>query len=306
MVTDAVCFKLLYSGRLKVEYILESNLSPMTSGVNDDKSAANLKGLKEKHDLDLEEAELPQDVKILLHELAHFGARFPRQDLSLEVVLLLSLQENRHFESFGHIAEFDKRDIPVAIMFSGGLGSTYLLFRLQRLRFTEIHAVVLDVGATIQKDGLAKYAAHFGARFKCLDGRELFVKEGLMPVFRAYATYIEMYPISNSLSRPIIAHLITNHANALNVGLLLHTANLLWNSLPRLNNSIRRYGFLGGFGSPYIHSFVSRKKKAEGLAAVELTIMSDHKLSDHRNLWCREFEDGPLDDPENFFILEDA
>lgn len=77
LVTDAICFKLLYSGRLKVEYILESNLSPMTSGLNDDKSAANLKSPKEKHDLDLEEAELPQDVKVLLHELAHFGARFP-------------------------------------------------------------------------------------------------------------------------------------------------------------------------------------------------------------------------------------
>lgn len=147
--------------------------------------------------------------------------------MSLEVVLPVSLQGNRYFESFGHIAEFDKRDILVAIMFSGGLGSTYLLFRLQRLRFTEIHAVVLDVGATIQKDGLAKYAAHFGARFKCLDGRELFVKEGLMPVFRAYAMYVEMYPISSSLSRPIIARLITNDANALNAGLLLHTANLL-------------------------------------------------------------------------------
>lgn len=34
--------------------------------------------------------------------------------------------------------------------------------------------------------------------------------------------------------------------------------------------------------------------------------MSDHKLSGDRNLWCREFEDGPLDDPENLFILEDA
>jgi len=91
-----------------------------------------------------------------------------------------------------------------------------------------------------------------------------------------------------------------------NAGLLLHTANLSQNSLPRLNNCIRRYGFPGAFGSPYVYSVVSREKKAEELAAVGLTIMSERKLSGDENLWCREFEDGPLDDPEGFCIPEDA
>jgi argininosuccinate synthase len=265
-----------------------------------------LKDIKEKLDLDLEEADLPEEVKFLLHDLARFGARFPRQEISLEAVLPLSLQENRPIESFGHIAKFDKRDTPVVTMFSGGLDSTYLLFRLQRLGFTNIHAVAVDVGATIHEDGLTKYAAHFGARFKCLDGRELFVKEGVKPAIRAHAMYIGMYPISSSLSRPFIARLITDYAKALNAGLLLHTANLSQNSLPRLNNTIRRYGFPEEFGSPYVHSVVSREKKAEELATVGLTIMSDRKLSGDENLWCREFEDGPLDDPESFSIPEDA
>ena len=34
--------------------------------------------------------------------------------------------------------------------------------------------------------------------------------------------------------------------------------------------------------------------------------MSDRKLSGDDNLWCREFEDGPLGDPEDFSIPEDA
>ena len=111
-------------------------------------------------------------------------------------------------------------------MFSGGLDSTYVLFRLQRLGFTNFHAVAVDVGATIDEDVLAKHAAHFGARFKYLDGRELFVKEGVMPAIRAHAMYMEMFPISSSLSRPINARLITDYAKTLNAGLLLHTANL--------------------------------------------------------------------------------
>jgi argininosuccinate synthase len=191
-------------------------------------------------------------------------------------------------------------------MFSGGLDSTYLLLRLQQLSFTNIHAVAVNVGSPIDEAELSKYAAHFGATFKCLDGRELFVKQGVMPAIRAHATYMGMYPISSSLSRPVIARLVTDYANELGANLLLHTANLSQNSLPRLNNSIQRCGFSGEYGSPYVLSAVSREKKGEELAAAGLTIMSDRKLSGDENLWCREFEDGPVDDPEDFSIPETA
>lgn len=214
--------------------------------------------------------------------------------------------DERSIESFEHISKFENKDCPVVTMFSGGLDSTYLLHRLQKLGFKNIHAVAVDVGAPVDEDGLAKQAALFGARFKCLDGRELFVNDGIIPAIRAHAMYMGIYPISSSLTRPVIARLITNYAKALNACLLLHTANLAQNSLPRLNNSIRRYGFTGEFGSPYIHSAVSREKKAEELAAVGLTIMSERKLSGDENLWCREFEDGPVNDPESFSIPEDV
>lgn len=223
-------------------------------------------------------------------------------------VLLQENTQNRPIESFEQLATLanDNRDAPVVTMFSGGLDSTYLLLRLQQLGFTNIHAVAVDVGAPVDEVGLTKHAAHFGAMFKLLDGREAFVKEGVMPAIRAHATYLGVFPISSSLTRPVIARLITDYAKALNAGLLLHTANLSQNSLPRLNNCIRLLGFPGRFGSPYPHSVVSREKKAEELAAAGLTIMSERKLSGDENLWCREFEDGPLGDPEGFCIPEDA
>lgn len=209
-------------------------------------------------------------------------------------------------ESFEHIAHIDKKHAPVVTMFSGGLDSTYLLLRLQQLGFTNIHAVAVDVGAPIDRAELTKHAAHFGAQFKCLDGRELFVNQGVTSAIRAHASYMGLYPISSSLTRPVIAGLVTDYAKNLNAGLLLHTANLSQNSLPRLNNSIRRSGWTGPFGSPYVHSAVSRERKGEELAAVGLTIMSQRKLSGDENLWCREFEDGPVDDPEDFCVPEKA
>lgn len=152
-------------------------------------------------------------------------------------------------------------------MFSGDLDSTYLLLRLQQLGFTNIDAVAVDVGAPVDEARLTSHAAHFGASFKLLDGREEFVEEGVMPAIRAHASYMGMYPFSSSLSRPVIARLITEYAYDLNASLVLHTANLSQNSLPRLNNSIVGLGFKGRFGSPYPRSVVLRENKAEKLRA---------------------------------------
>jgi argininosuccinate synthase len=252
-------------------------------------------------------ADLPEDVKHQLRDLARFSGALPQQDIvKSKEMLPNSTEQRKPIESFEDIEKFEKRDAPVVTMFSGGLDSTYLLFRLQRLGFTNIHAVAVDVGAPIDEDALTKYTANFGATFKCLNGRQLFVKECVIPAIRAQAKYIGMYPISSSLSRPVIAHLITDYAKSVNAGLLLHTANLSQNSLPRLNNSIRRYGFPGEFGSPYVYSVVSREMKAKELAEFGLTVMTERKLSGDENLWCREFESGPLDDPESFTIPEDA
>ncbi|ODA78229.1 hypothetical protein RJ55_05610 [Drechmeria coniospora] len=215
-------------------------------------------------------------------------------------------QDSRPIESFEQLSSFANRQVPVVTMFSGGLDSTYLLLRLQELGFTDIHAVAVDVGSPVDEDGLAKHAGHFGAKFALLDGREAFVNEGVMPAIRAHATYMGMFPISSSLTRPVIARLVTDYAESVKAGLLLHTANLSQNSLPRLNNCIRRLGFGGRFGSPYPQSVVSRERKAEELSAAGLSVMSERKLSGDENLWCREFEDGPLGDPEGFRIPEEA
>jgi argininosuccinate synthase len=231
---------------------------------------------------------------------------FTREDLVLFGANFGSLPISGGIESFDHIAALGERDAPIVTMYSGGLDSTYLLFKLQQLGFKHVHAVAVNVGAPIDEDKLTKSAAHFGATFHCIDGRKEFVEEGVGPAIRANAMYMEMYPVSSSLSRPVIARLVVDFARIVDAEVLLHTANLSQNSLPRLNNSIRRCGFARQFGSPYVRSVVSRKKKAEELSAAGLQFMSERHLSGDENVWCREFESGPLDDPEDFFIPEDA
>lgn len=207
---------------------------------------------------------------------------------------------------FEDLAALPDRGEPVVTMFSGGLDSTYLLYKLQRLGFTNIHAVAVNVGEVIDRPLLEHVARQFGAHFVYLDGREAFVERGIKPAIRSHAKYLGNYPLSSSLSRPVIASLVVDHATSIGARVLLHTANLSQNSLPRLNNSIKRYGFDGYYGSPYQGSVLSREQKASALAQVGLTFMTDRRLSGDENLWCREFESGPLDDPENFSIPEEA
>lgn len=221
------------------------------------------------------------------------------------VPLSIKASANR-ISCFEDLVALPDRGEPVVTMFSGGLDSTYLLYKLQRLGFTNIHAVAVNVGEVIDRPLLEQIARHFRARPAYLDGREAFVERGIKPAIRAHARYLGNYPLSSSLSRPVIASLVVDYAASIGARVLLHTANLSQNSLPRLNNSITRYGFDGYFGSPYQGSILSREQKASALAQVGLTFMTDRRLSGDENLWCREFESGPLDDPEYFSIPEEA
>ncbi|RVD48584.1 argininosuccinate synthase, partial [Mesorhizobium sp. M2D.F.Ca.ET.140.01.1.1] len=80
------------------------------------------------------------------------------------------------------------------------------------------------------------------------------------------------------------------HARSIGSRLVLHTANLSQNSLPRLNNSIKRSGFSGNFGSPYECSVISRQQKTSDLSKCGATFVADRTWSADENLWCREFE----------------
>ncbi|MFA1622001.1 argininosuccinate synthase domain-containing protein [Rhizobium mongolense] len=112
----------------------------------------------------------------------------------------------------------------------------------------------------------------------------------MKPAIRAHAKYLGNYPLSSSLSRPVIASLVVGHATSIGSRLLLHTANLSQNSLPRLNNSIKRSGFSDSFGSPYERSVIPDSRRPP-----------PRKWSGDENLWCRKFKSGPLDAPEEAF-----
>ena len=194
---------------------------------------------------------------------------------------------------------------PVVTLFSGGLDSTYLLYRLQRLGMQNIHAVSVDVGDIESHTGKRDIASHLGATFHSVDARQEFIDHHVAPAIRAHAVYLGTHPISSSLSRPLLAKVAVELAEQTGAGMILHTANRSQNSLRRLNGALGALHFAGRFGSPYDLDPVDRSTKIEHLAEAGLTRMAQRVVSGDSNLWCREYESGFLDDPENHAMEQD-
>lgn len=207
-------------------------------------------------------------------------------------------------QSVEDLAVLSNKDKKVITLFSGGLDSTYLLYLLQKNGFKNILALTIDLGDDIDHIELNKIAAKFGAQSLVLDCKELFVREAVVSAIKAQARYLGIYPISASLSRPLIAQEAIRLARLYDSNIILHTANQSQNSLRRLNGAIEQLGFKGYYGTPYEFSTFSRKEKASELIPFGLNYLENRNYSGDSNLWCREFESGSLDDPEHFEISE--
>jgi argininosuccinate synthase len=148
-------------------------------------------------------------------------------------------------------------------------------------------------------------AACFGAELRVVDCRDEFAEEFVLPAIRAHAVYLDVHPISASLSRPLMARRAMREAAGLGAGVVLHTANRSQNSLRRLNGALAQLGFDGAYGSPYEHSIIAREDKLAQLVPFGIDPqLARRSHSGDSNLWCREFESGTLDDPEEFFVPE--
>nr|WP_019366378.1 argininosuccinate synthase-related protein [Pseudomonas luteola] len=210
------------------------------------------------------------------------------------------IRQIRSLEDLDFIANHCKHALT---LFSGGLDSSYLLYVLSKKNI-KITALAIDLGEDIDTEQLQKIAKHFGAELNIIDVRKKFVEDAVLPAIQACAKYLGLYPISSSLSRPIIARVAVDLALKLGCDAIIHTANQSQNSLRRLNGSIFQLQYQGYVGSPYEYSALSREEKAHSLINAGLDLFKSRTVSGDANLWVREYESGSLDNPEDFSVPE--
>ena len=207
----------------------------------------------------------------------------------------------RTIRSFADLDAMRGKVDHVLTLFSGGLDSSYVLKELAS-RQIRVTALSVNVGETSDVEDLHEITAFFGAELHQVDARETFAEEAVAPAICAQARYLGIYPVSSSLSRPILAKAAVKAATELGCGAIVHTANQSQNSLRRLNGAIEQLGFEGCYGTPYERSVLTRIEKIEALRQLGLDRFQARGISGDANLWCREFESGSLDNPENFWV----
>ena len=132
----------------------------------------------------------------------------------------------------------------VLTLFSGGLDSTYLLELLKESQ-VKVTAVAIDLGEGIDQSSLQLIADHYSVDLKIVDAQQEFVEHSLVSAIQSQALYMGDYPVSSSLSRPIIVRKAVELAQQLGCEAIIHTANQSQNSLRRLNGAIEASGYKG-------------------------------------------------------------
>lgn len=206
--------------------------------------------------------------------------------------------------SFRQIEALLERSRPVVTLFSGGLDSSYLLLRLREIGLQDVHAVSVDIGEDESTSYKRDVADALGVKLYVLDRRREFAEEYVLPAIAAQAVYLGVHPVSSTLSRPLIARAALEVADGLGAQAIIHTANRSQNTLRRLNGAFGLLGYDGLYGSPYDLDPIDRSDKHQALQEAGVDLLLGRAVSGDSNLWCREFESGILDDPEDHVVPE--
>ncbi len=94
----------------------------------------------------------------------------------------------------------------IVLAYSGGLDTSVLIKYLQEKYNAEVITVTVDVGQGEDLKGAEEKAKKLGVlKHFSIDAKDEFAKEYIFPAIKANALYEGKYPISTSLSRPLIA-----------------------------------------------------------------------------------------------------
>lgn len=184
------------------------------------------------------------------------------------------------------------------VPYSGGLDSTYVLHRLQQGRPDARRIAVHLRWCDTPNDEAAQWAARFGADYIEHDGRPEFFRDFALPAIQHDALYLNRFPISSSLTRPLIARTVAQAWSFAGGGAIVHSATHMQNTARRFERSWAALAPAAPVCAPYIASSLSRSDKAKALAPFGFHA-GEHLYSVDATPVARVIENGSLEDPAN-------
>src|SRR5437762_11536815 len=189
----------------------------------------------------------------------------------------------------------------VALAYSGGLDTSFIIPWLKENYGCEVVAIAVDVGQAEETSGLEEKAYKTGAcDFYLIDAKEEFAKDYLFPVLKAGAIYEKDYLLGTSTARPLIALKQVEIALATGCDALAHGCTVKGNDQVRFELDYQALAPELAIIAPWRGGAIGSAEDAIDYAAergIPVSVTKKDPYSRDRNLWHLAHEGGPLEDP---------
>ena len=188
----------------------------------------------------------------------------------------------------------------IVLAYSGGLDTSVMLRWLQEQYKSDVVSVTLDVGQGDDLKKIEEKAWKLGVlNHYTFDAKQEFAAEYVWPAVKANALYMDTYPISSSLSRPLIAKKMVEVAEMEDAYAVAHGCTGKGNDQVRFDVTVRALSPKLTIIAPVREWKFDRHGEIlwakEHDIPVPVTVDSPYSID--QNLWGRSMEGGVLEEP---------
>lgn len=188
----------------------------------------------------------------------------------------------------------------VVLAYSGGLDTSVMLKWIQEQYDSDVISVILDVGQGKILESVEEKAWNLGVlNHYSIDAKEEFAREYVFQAIKANALYMGTYPVSSSLSRPLIAKKLVEVAEAEGAEAVAHGCTGKGNDQVRFDVSIKSLNPDLQIIAPVREWNMGREEEIiwakEHGVPVPVTASSPYSID--QNLWGRSIESGRIEYP---------
>lgn len=190
----------------------------------------------------------------------------------------------------------------IVLAYSGGLDTSVSIKWIQEKYGYDVIALGIDVGEGKDLNAIHQKALNVGAiKAVIIDGKEMLVKDYILPALKANALYEGKYPLSSAISRPLISKLLVDVAEQEGAVAVAHGCTGKGNdqvrfevSVQALNPNLKVVAPVREWGMTRDEEIAYAEKNN-----IPIPVDLDNPFSIDANIWGRACEAGVLENPWN-------
>ena len=189
----------------------------------------------------------------------------------------------------------------LVLAYSGGLDTSMMLKWIQEEYKMDVISCILDVGQQKDLKTVEEKAWSLGVlNHYTFDAKEEFAKEYVFPAIKANALYMGTYPVSSSISRPLIAKKVVEVAEMEDAQAVAHGCTGKGNDQVRFDLTFKALNPDLKVVAPVREWKFDRHSQIEWAKShgVPVPVTADSPYSVDQNLWGRSIEGGVLEHPD--------